>query len=312
MTWLLLHLYRRSIIFWIALAGLMTGTLLVLYWDMAPALGASDVQICLKSLANESISGAAHCSPNAFATLDNFRHITSAILAGVSALPLAVGMFVAAPLIGRELENGTHRLIWSQSVTPMRWLVISVACCLGLSLTLVIVVAAAARPWVSLGQIVWQGSPWPAFDISALTLAAYAALASSIGLATATIFGRTVVAMAATAAVWGTARGLVEVLVRPHVIPPLIRPGMTADAAGDSWFLGITYLDSAGHILPAGQATALGGGNLLAHGISIAGVYQPASRFWTLQAIEASLFVVAAGVSLLAAAAWLRYRVASQ
>jgi len=38
-------------------------------------------------------------------------------------LPAVIGMFWGAPLVARELETGTHRLIWNQSVTRTRWLV---------------------------------------------------------------------------------------------------------------------------------------------------------------------------------------------
>jgi hypothetical protein len=38
-------------------------------------------------------------------------------------LPAVVGAFWGAPLVARELEAGTHRLVWSQSVGRVRWLV---------------------------------------------------------------------------------------------------------------------------------------------------------------------------------------------
>ena len=41
--------------------------------------------------------------------------------------PAVIGMFWGAPLVARELEAGTHRLVWNQSVTRTRWLVIKVA-----------------------------------------------------------------------------------------------------------------------------------------------------------------------------------------
>ncbi|MFF0747236.1 ABC transporter permease [Streptomyces sp. NPDC004111] len=37
-------------------------------------------------------------------------------------LPLLLGAFVAGPMVARELESGTHRLAWTQSVSPARWL----------------------------------------------------------------------------------------------------------------------------------------------------------------------------------------------
>lgn len=46
---------------------------------------------------------------------------TVALLALIG-LPAAVGVFWGAPLVARELEAGTHRLVWAQSVSRSRWL----------------------------------------------------------------------------------------------------------------------------------------------------------------------------------------------
>ncbi|OKJ78695.1 hypothetical protein [Streptomyces sp. CB02460] len=45
----------------------------------------------------------------------------------MAALPALIGLFVAGPVIGRELEDGTYRLSWSQSVSPARWLAAKLA-----------------------------------------------------------------------------------------------------------------------------------------------------------------------------------------
>ena len=39
-------------------------------------------------------------------------------------LPVVVGVFWGAPMIAREIEAGTSRLVWTQSVTRTRWLAI--------------------------------------------------------------------------------------------------------------------------------------------------------------------------------------------
>src|SRR4051794_26885635 len=39
-------------------------------------------------------------------------------------LPGLIGLFWGAPLVARELETGTHRLAWSQSVSRRRWLAV--------------------------------------------------------------------------------------------------------------------------------------------------------------------------------------------
>lgn len=41
---------------------------------------------------------------------------------GLMLLPVLIGVFLAAPLIAREMEAGTHKLVLSQSVGPLRWL----------------------------------------------------------------------------------------------------------------------------------------------------------------------------------------------
>jgi hypothetical protein len=51
-------------------------------------------------------------------------HFQSAyqLLGWLPVLPGIVGLFWGAPLVSRELERGTHRLAWTQSVTRSHWL----------------------------------------------------------------------------------------------------------------------------------------------------------------------------------------------
>src|ERR1043165_7519429 len=44
--------------------------------------------------------------------------------AAVILVPGLLGMFWGAPLVARELETGTHRLVWNQSVPRRRWLAV--------------------------------------------------------------------------------------------------------------------------------------------------------------------------------------------
>lgn len=38
------------------------------------------------------------------------------------AAPLLIGMFWGAPLVAREIDQSTHKLIWTQTVTRRQWL----------------------------------------------------------------------------------------------------------------------------------------------------------------------------------------------
>ena len=51
--------------------------------------------------------------------LDRLLELLGTTLVGIPAL---LGAFWGAPLITRELETGTHRLAWTQSVTRGQWL----------------------------------------------------------------------------------------------------------------------------------------------------------------------------------------------
>jgi ABC-type transport system involved in multi-copper enzyme maturation permease subunit len=59
------------------------------------------------------------------------------------AVPLLLGMFVGAPLVARELERGTHRLAWAQSVSRRRWFWVKVGFVLAVSCAAVGVLTAA-------------------------------------------------------------------------------------------------------------------------------------------------------------------------
>jgi hypothetical protein len=54
--------------------------------------------------------------------LNSDKALQSALPFIVAIVPAVVGVFFGAPLIARELETGTFRLVWTQSVTRKRWL----------------------------------------------------------------------------------------------------------------------------------------------------------------------------------------------
>jgi hypothetical protein len=64
------------------------------------------------------------CSDFLQSFFDGHRGAFLAVTAVVLVLPALIGVFWGAPLIARELEAGTHRLVWNQSVTRIRWLAV--------------------------------------------------------------------------------------------------------------------------------------------------------------------------------------------
>ncbi|MEU1726551.1 ABC transporter permease [Nonomuraea sp. NPDC005692] len=182
-------------------------------------------------LARAHSTGLAACAANGDCGrfLDRFfdEHQMSflAVTLVVLLLPALVGLFWGAPLITRELEAGTHLLVWNQSITRTRWLAVKLA------LTGLASVAAAGL--CSLVVTWWSGpldrSAAPGFGLmDPLVFGArgvvpmgYAAFAFVLGVTVGMLVRRTLPAMAVTLAVFVALQLAVPLLVRPHLQPPV-------------------------------------------------------------------------------------------
>ena len=137
-------------------------------------------------------------------------------------VPVLIGMFWGAPLVARELETGTFRLAWTQSVSRLRWLLVK----LGLVGLASAVVGASFSLMVS-----WWFSPIdkvtanrfsPAsFGMHGFVPAGYALFAFALGATTGLLFRRTLPAMAVTLAGFVAVRAVVAEWIRPHFMSPV-------------------------------------------------------------------------------------------
>jgi hypothetical protein len=142
----------------------------------------------------------------------------------VIAIPGLVGLFWGAPLIARELETGTYRLAWTQSVTRTRWL--------GIKLAVVALASMAVAGLLSL-MVTWWASPIdrvtanrfspPYFDERGIVVIGYAAFAVALGVTVGLLIRRTVPAMATTLAAFIGIKVASIFWLRPHLIAPLHR-----------------------------------------------------------------------------------------
>ncbi|MDX6266216.1 MAG: hypothetical protein QOD70_956, partial [Frankiales bacterium] len=78
------------------------------------------------------------------------RNLYYAGIVVLALAPAVIGAFWGAPLVARELEAGTHRLVWNQSITRTRWL--------ATKLVLTLLCAAIAVGVLSLA-ITWWSAP---------------------------------------------------------------------------------------------------------------------------------------------------------
>jgi hypothetical protein len=146
------------------------------------------------------------------------------------ALPPVIGAFWGAPLVARELETGTHRLVWTQSISRWRWLAFKV----GLS-----GLAAVGLTGLLSWAVTWWSGPIddaanagqdsnyflprmfpPAFSAHALVPVGYAAFAFAFGVAIGLTVRRTVVALAVTLTAVILVMALTPTFIRPHLMAP--------------------------------------------------------------------------------------------
>jgi hypothetical protein len=160
------------------------------------------------------------CVAAALAGQDSTLRLWLGVL--VVVVPGLVGMFLGAPLIARELEDGTLSLAWTQSVTRARWLIGRL-----LVTGLVSVAAAGLVSFI----VTWWASPldragmnqFGSFDERGIVPLGYAAFAFTLGVLVGTLVRRTIPAMMLTLVGFVAARLAVKIWLRPILISPLTR-----------------------------------------------------------------------------------------
>lgn len=246
----------------------------------------------------------------------------------LNGFPVLLGIFVGVPLVARELESGTQRLIWMQGVSRLRWLVVKLLLVLGMGLLATGVLTLLVSWWrTPFDQLAGSLGP-SAFDLEGVVPLAYTTYALCLGVAAGIFVRRTIPAMLVTIGGFLALRLPVEFLLRPHYLAPLVvhwdpaRPGAHSPHGRTDWVLADgQWVDASGHRLDLSavfrtcdpHATVHGvlPGDAFslcthAHGWLIETIFQPADRFWLFQGIEATICVVTAAVILGAAIWWLQ------
>jgi len=138
----------------------------------------------------------------------------------VIVFPALAGMFWGAPLVARELETGTFRLAWTQSVTRTRWLAVKLAlmglasmCCAG-AVSFIVTWWAAPLDKAGMDQ-------FASFDERGIVPAGYAVFAFMLGVTAGVLARRVLTAMLATLVVFVAVRVSVRTWVRPHLLRPV-------------------------------------------------------------------------------------------
>lgn len=261
-----------------------------------------------------------------FATYAAGAGITEGLL---QLLPALIGAFAGAPVLARELETGTFRFAWTQGFGRTRWAIAKLV-----SLALIVTAPAALissvfswyyQPLIAAGDN--NGALFPTvFDLSGVALAGWTLMAFSIGAVAGVLIRRVLPAMFATLAAWAGLAILTGAALRAHYMTPLVTTSLTEPHP--AWILSQQWtfankpasLDMINHTLAAIDAHAntpqvFSPGPatppnidpfqyLTQHGYTLLTTYQPDSRFWTFQWIEAGS-LIGLSLLLLAVTIWL-------
>ncbi|WP_319463771.1 transporter [Micromonospora sp. RTP1Z1] len=326
MIWLAWRQHRRQLLFTLigfaVLAALMIPIGLSMRHTFAD-LGLSD---CVREVARADVAPAtAERCEAAFHRFTNRYGSLNLVAVLLLVLPMLVGLFWGAPLVAREVEHGTHRFVWTQSVGRTHWALVKFGLVVAVTAVAAVCYGLGMSWWVSpLTQAARQGRlGFIVFDLQGIAPIGYTLFAVALGIFAGTLGRRMLPAMTVTLVGFIGVRAGVALLARPHYQPartltsPVEGTGAMTRGRGD-WILSSGVRNADGKMVapdaqiacpPDGRGRGGGacGADLgLGPGAYNWQLYQPAGRFWLFQGIETGIFVALAALLLYLAVRRLR------
>ena len=224
-------------------------------------------------------------------------------------VPALVGSFVGGPLFARELERGTHRLIWTQAITRLRWSIWHLGAVLGVALVAAIAVGLVGGRATTINGG-WGPDAYANFDLEGPAFVSHVVFAIAVAAVVGTVSRRILAGMLAGLLLYGAMQLGIEVGVRPYYEPPVTivyaqgMPLPSMNVPEGAWRIGLDHVDKDGNVVPWERVRELndafrpGPGNFnsldyLAELCVYQRVrYQPADRYWRFQWTEGLLFLV--------------------
>ncbi|GHD57848.1 transporter [Streptomyces mirabilis] len=305
LPWTVLRLHRAALLGWGSFVAAVTGLLLWMVEVKADA-------------ARDELAYCSHhdmCSITAALDYDDSIGLVAIFLCYSF---LAVAAWAGAALVARELETGTAQLAWTQSVTPVRWLVAKLA-----QPALLITVGGAVlvpafrhawwinpdrtrSSWTSVNIFVALGPPMVAYSLCALAVGALAGL----------VLRRSLPALGVSFAVMLMLHQLVQ-SCRTDLWPSVTRTGTALFNPPDTaWQLANGVIVHGKRVANPEYGHCNGTGAeakqcLADHGITgYYSVYHPDSHFWPLQLVETGIVLAVTAAATAAAFRLLRRRTA--
>jgi hypothetical protein len=294
MIWVTWRQHRTQAIVCLGVFCVLTIFAIAAGAGMRSAFDADGLGACLAR------SGGSGCP----AVITSFVHRFNGPAAITETLPLflipgLVGVVVGAPLLGRELEQGTWQLAWSQTVPRTRWLVTKLALVIA-GLVVFGAAIAAVMSWyhAPLDRVSTRLQP-PPFNYEGVLLPCSLLCAFGLGVLAGLLLRNTIAGMVVAYIVWEVPSAVITLLNGPINFPPAATERITCRAgcpgAGTNSVPPVT-----GHLGDLVTGVVRSGDRLIVS-------YIPASRFWTLQLIDGGLSLVIAAAAL-GTAVWLLHR----
>ena len=308
MIWLGWRQQRTETMIAAAFLALVAAILIPSGIEMAHAYSRDGLSHCL-TFSKGTGTGDATCGAVIGSFEQRFSKYSS-LVDWFTLLPGLIGVVLAAPY-ALELERGTFRLAWTQSITRLRW----VATKLGLAAGSTLVVASALilvlvwwrQPFVHLDGRMDNG----AFDSQGVVILGYALFALGLALAVGAVWRRAIPAVMVSFVGYFVARIFTDVWLRQRFAPT---ESLTWHPNGPdparlfhAWVITEGPSDKYGHLLGIGMGKAsvcAGPGCPFPSPSNYAhAIFVPASKFWTLQLTEFGIFTAVA-LALIAFAGW--------
>jgi len=257
-------------------------------------------------------------------------------------VPAVIGAFAGAPVLARELETGTFRFAWTQGFDRWRWALAKLV-----ALAVVLAGAGAAfgalvswcyQPFAAAGNQdmgLYGDTPFAVvFGLREVTFPAWTLAVFATGALAGMLIRRVVPAIVAALAVYAGLAIAAAAFLRDHYLAPLATSN--PNVPGTAWIISQWWTKNGTFVFagnppdsllnkfctfpqfPVGKGGGGGGGGpsysvnpfaqcLAPHGYTLWTSYQPASRFWPFQWIEAG-WLLALAALLIAATIWLVHR----
>ncbi|MGW6407504.1 transporter [Streptomyces vinaceus] len=282
----------------------LAGALLVTALTVWVALGRADLMEAIGGYDLSQCKGwNGECPPETYRAMSESNGGIRFLGAIGLALPAAIGMFWGAPLIGRELESGTIKVVLTQDTGVRSWFAarfgLAALCAVAVSTAVAALLAWWWAPISNMYDGVYWHDPY-ILNASGPSAVAGALFALAAGTAIGLLVRRTLPAMGMTLAVVLAVSAVLTFFRRDFVTPvDRITPGMQPkQLIGSAWSAGYRYLtpDGAQHPLENCEFSGEALRRCMAeHGYTgrVHKVY-PSSDFWTFQSIDTAVYLLLA------------------